>query len=142
MSVLSWLKSAALAATLVAAGSLLAPMPVNAQEVTVLRGSPSRLPPPQPFPSQPYAADQSSDYSPSTYDDDYPYYGDGFPVGDGFGRRFPHRGGFRGGTFHRGFRTGFHGGGFHGGFRGGFHGAGFHGGGFHGGGFHGGGGHR
>ena len=37
MSVLSWLKLATLAVTVVAAGSLLAPAPVQAQ-VTVLRG--------------------------------------------------------------------------------------------------------
>jgi len=149
MSALSWLKPATLAATVVAAGSLLAPAPVQAQEVTVLRGSPSP-------PSAPYSSNQdnnqdnqSSTYSPSSYDDNYPYYGDDFPLGVGdLGRGF-HRGDFlhrgfhgglrRGGFIHRGFRTaglraGFHGAGFHGG--------GFHGGGFHGGGFHGGGGHR
>ena len=124
MSVLSWLKPATLAVSVIAAGSLLAPAPVQAQ-VTVLRGSP-----PQPLqPSvQDNTQDQSSNYSPSGYED-YPYYGDDFPWGvGGVGRGF-HRGGF-----HRGLHAGFHGGGFHGG--------GFHGGGFHGGGFHGGGGHR
>jgi hypothetical protein len=148
MSVLSWLKPATLAVTVVAAGSLLAPAPVQAQ-VTVLRGSPS-------LPSPPYSSNQdnnqdnqSSTYSPSSYDDTYPYYGDDFPLGVGdLGRGF-HRGdslhrGFHGGFhrgdfIHRGFRTG----GFHAGFHGGgFHGGGFHGGGFHGGGAHGGGGHR
>jgi hypothetical protein len=143
MSVLSRLRPAVLAATVVAAASLLALPPVQAQEVTVLRGSPSQ-------PLQPYSSvqdnnqdNQSSSYSPSSYDDGYPYYGDDFPVGVGDGRGF--RGGFhRGDFFHRGFHAGFHGGGFHGGgfHGGGFHGGGFHGGGFHGGGFHGGGGHR
>jgi hypothetical protein len=134
MSVLrSWLKPATLAATVVAAGTLLAPAPVQAQEVTVLRGSPS-LPSP-PYPSN--QDNQSSNYSPSSYDDNYPYYGDDFPLGVGDGRGFRrgdffHRG-FRGGFLHRGFHAGFHGGGFH---------AGFHGRGFSGGGLHGGGGHR
>jgi hypothetical protein len=150
MSFSSWLP-ATLAATVIAAGSLLVPAPVQAQEVTVLRGSPSP-------PSQAYASNQDnnqdnqdnqpSTYSPSSYDDNYPYYGDDFPLGvGGLGRGF-HRGDFihRGlhGGFHRGFHIGFHGGGFHAdGFHGGgFHGGGFHGGGFHGGDFHGGGGHR
>ena len=143
MSVLrSWLRPATLAATVVAAGTLLAPAPVQAQEVTVLRGSPS-------LPSPPYSSNQDkqfSNYSPSSYDDNYPYYGDDFPlgVGDGGGFRrgdFLHRG-FRGGFLHRDFHAGFHGGGFHADFRGrGFH-AGFHGRGFSGGGLHGGGGHR
>jgi hypothetical protein len=136
MSVLSWLKPATLAVTLVAAGSLLAPAPVQAQ-VTVLRGSPSQ--PLQPSVQDNTRDNQSSNYSASGYDD-YPYYGDDFPWGvGGVGRGF-HRGGFRSGDFfHRGFHAGFHGGGFHGRA---FHGGGFHGGGFHGGGFHGGGGHR
>src|ERR1700730_17676283 len=126
MSVLSWLKPATLAVPVVAVGSLLAPAPVQAQ-VTVLRCSPS-------LPSPPYFSNQdnqSSTYSPSSYDDNYPYYGDDFPLGVGdLGRGF-HRGDFR----HRGFRTG----GFHDGFHGGgFHGAGFHPGVFHGGGFGGG----
>ena len=125
MSVLSWLKPVALAVTVVAAGSLLAPAPVQAQ-VTVLRGSPSHALQPS---LQDNTQDQSSNYSPSGYDD-YPYYGDDFPWGvGGVGRGF-HRGGFRRGDF------------FHHGFNAGFHGGGFHGGGFHGGGFHGGGGHR
>jgi hypothetical protein len=141
VSVRSWLKPAMLAAMVVAAGSLLAPAPVQAQEVTVLRGS-------QPRPSPPYPSiydngqdNQSGNYSPSSYDDAYPYYGDGFPLGVGDGRGFrggSHRG-FRGGFHRGGFHAGFHGGGFHGG---GFHGGGFRGGGFSGGGFHGGGGHR
>src|ERR1700682_2975311 len=140
MSVLSWLKPATLAVTVVAAGSLLAPAPVQAQ-VTILRGSPSQ--PLQPFVQDNTQDNQSSNYSPSGYGDDYPYYGDDFPWGGGgVGRGF-HRGGFHDSGFHgRGFHSGgFHGGGFHaGGFHGGgFHGGGFHGGGFHGGGFHGGG---
>jgi hypothetical protein len=137
MSVLSWLKPATIAVIVVAAaGSLLAPAPAQAQ-VTVLRGSPS-----QPYFSVPdnTSDDQSSNYSPSGYGDDYPYYGDDFPLDVGvFDRGFR-----RGDLTHRGFRAGFHGGGFHGGsfHGGGFHGGGFHGGGFGGGGFHGGGGHR
>ena len=123
MPVLSWLKPATLAVIVVAAaGSLLAPAPTQAQ-VTVLRGSPL-----QPYSSVPDNTpdNQSSNYSPSGYGDDYSYYGDDFPLGVGdLGRGF-HRGDFT----HRGF----HGGGFHGG--------GFGGGGFGGGGFHGGGGHR
>src|SRR3981189_1806242 len=123
MSVLrSWLRPATLAATVVAAAILLAPAPVQAQEVTVLRGSPS-------LPWPPYSSNQdnqSSNYSPSGYDDNYPYYGDDFPlgVGDGSGFRrgdFRHRGfhaGFRRGDFlHRGFHAGFHGRGFHAGFQ-------------------------
>jgi hypothetical protein len=136
VSVRSWLKPAVLVAMVVAAGSLWAPAPVEAQEVTVLRGSPPRPSPPYPPIYDNSQDNQSGNYSPSSYDDGYPYYGDGFPAGVGDGR------GFRGG-FHRGFRgglhAGFHGRGFHGG---GFHGGGFHGGGFSGGGFHGGGGHR
>ena len=134
MSVLSWLKPAALAVAVVAAGSLLAPAPVQAQEVTVLRGSlPQPLPPFPPYsdPQNNSQDDQSANYSASNYDDPYSYYGDygdGFPVAAGFGR-FLHRG-----VHARGFT--------HGGFRGGLHASGFHGGGFHGGGFHGGGGHR
>jgi hypothetical protein len=143
MSVLRWLTPAMLAATVIAAGSLLAPSPVQAQNVTVLQGSPT-----QPSPSidcnnpDYYQYCQANDvannqnYSPYDYEDAYPYYGYGFPVGVGVGHRFFHRGGF-----HDGFRR-FHGGFHRGGFRGGgFHGGGFHGGGFHGGGFHGG-GHR
>src|SRR5260370_29425807 len=112
MSVLSWLKPATLAATVVAAGGLLAPAPVHAQDVTVLRGSPSRLSPSQPYASvdcnNPYydqycQGNQSANYSPSGYGDDYPYYGDDFPVRDGVGRRFFHRGGrFHGGRLHAG----------------------------------------
>src|ERR1700730_1099837 len=134
MSVLSWLKPATLAVTVVAVGSLLGPAPVQAQ-VTVLRGSPS-LPTPPYFSNENNNQDnQSSTYSPSSYDDNYPYYGDDFPLGvSDLGRGF-HRSDFP----HRGFRTG----GFHAGFHGGgFHGGGFHGGGFGGGGFHGGGGRR
>jgi hypothetical protein len=128
MSVLNWLRPATFAVTVVAAGSLLAPAPVQAQ-VTVLRGSPSLFSPPY-FSNQDNNQDnQSSTYSPSSYDDNYPYYGDDFPLGVGdLGRGF-HRGDFH----HRAFRTG--------GFHAGFHGGGFHGAGF-GGGFHGGGGHR
>jgi hypothetical protein len=151
MSVLSWLKPAALAVAVVAAGSLSTPAPVLAQEVTVLRGSL-----PQPLPPYSYLQnnsqdDQSANYSASGYDDPYSYYGDygdGFPVGAGFGR-FLHRGvhargftrgGFHGGLHASGFRGGgLHASGFHGG---GLHAGGFHGGGLHGGGFHGGGGHR
>src|SRR3984893_9407434 len=143
---LSWLRPTTLAATFIAAGSFLAPLPVHAQDVTVLRGAPSR-----PSPSQPYASvdcnnpddyqycqdNQSSNYSPPSYGDDYPYYGDGFPVGGG-GPRFSHRGSFHGGFHGGGFQGGgFSGGGFQGG---GFQGGGFHAGGFSGGGFHGGGG--
>src|SRR5580704_13348403 len=103
----------------VAAGSVLASAPVQAQEVTVLRGSPPRPSPPYPSIYDNSQDNQSGNYSPSGYDDSYPYYGDGFPLGVGDGRGF--RGGFhRGNLFHRGFH------------RGGFH-AGFHGGGFHGG---------
>ena len=133
MSVLGWLKPATLIVTVAATGSLLAPAPVQAQ-VTVLRGSPSQAL--QPSSVQDNTLDnQSSNYSPSGYGDDYPYYGDDFPWGvGGVGRGF-HRGGFRSSDFfHRGFHAGFHGGG--------FHGRAFQGGGFHGGGFHGGGGHR
>src|SRR3981189_3662883 len=131
MSVLrSWLRPATLAATVVAAGTLLAPAPVQAQEVTVLRGSPSL-----PSPAYPSNQDnQSSNYSPSGYDDNYPYYGDDFPlgVGDGSGFRrgdFRHRG-FHAGFHGRGFRAGLHGGGFHAGLHGGGFHAGLHGGGF------------
>jgi hypothetical protein len=135
MSVRSRLKLAMLAAMVVAAGSVSASAPVQAQEVMVLRGSPPRPLPPS-FVYDNSQDNQSGNYSPSSYDDAYPYYGDGFPVG-GDGRGF-HRGFRRGDLFHRGFR-----GGLHAGFRGGgFHGGGFHGGGFSGGGFHGGGGHR
>jgi len=139
MPALAWLKPATLAAAVVAVGCLLAPAPLQAQEVTVLRGSPS--PPSPPYFSVPgnNPDNQFSTYSPSGYDDSYPYYGDDFPLGVGdLGNRF-HRGDFR----HRGFHAGFRRGGFaHRGFRtGGLH-AGFHGGGFHGAGFHGGGGHR
>src|SRR5437588_1099386 len=118
MSVLSWLKPAMLAVTVIAAGSLLGPTPVQAQ-VTVLRGSPSQPSLPQPYSSvQDNNQDQSSNYAPSGYDD-YPYYGDDFPWGGGgVGRGF-HRGGFH--------ASGFHGRGFH---SGGFHGGGFHAGGF------------
>ena len=132
MSVLGWLKPATLALTVAATGSLLASAPVHAQ-VTVLRGSPSQAL--QPSSLQDNTQDnQSSNYSPSGYGDDYPYYGDDFPWGvGGVGR------GFHRGSFHRGFNAGFHGGGFHGRA---VHAGGFHGGGFHGGGFHGGGGHR
>jgi|HubBroStandDraft_4_1064222.scaffolds.fasta_scaffold00305_8 hypothetical protein len=145
MSVLRWLKPAMLAATVVTAGSLSAAAAAQAQDVTVLRGSPAR--PSQPYSSidcnNPYYAqycqdNQSIDYSPLGYDDNYPDYWGDFPFGFGDGR-----------GFHRGFRAGFHRGGFHrGGFnragfhRGGFHPGGFHPGGFSGGGFHGGGGHR
>ena len=103
MSLLSWLKPATLAVTLVAAGSLLAPAPVQAQ-VTVLRGSPSQ--PLQPSVQDNTQDNQSSNYSASGYDD-YPYYGDDFPWGiGGVGRGF-HRGGFRSGDFfHRGFHAG------------------------------------
>src|SRR5580704_8099284 len=121
----------------VAAGSLLAPAPVQAQEVTVLRGSPPRPSPPYPPIYDNGQDNQSGNYSPSSYDDAYPYYGDGFPLGVGDGRGF--RGGVHGGFHRGGFHAGFHGGGFHGG---GFRGGGFRGGGFSGGGFHGGGGHR
>ena len=145
MSVPGWLRPATLAVTIITGGSLLVPAPVQAQSTTVLRGSPSR--PTQPSPidcNNPYYSQycqggQASNYSPDSYGDDYPYYGDDFPDGFGSGRRFDHRGGFRN-DFHRGgfraggLRSGFHGGGFHGG--------GFSGGGFHGGGFSGGGGHR
>jgi hypothetical protein len=124
---------ATLAATVVAAGSLLAPAPLHAQEVTILRGS---APPREPY--APVQDDnQSSNYSPSGYGDAYPYYGDDLPLG--IGRGFHDR-------FHRRFNAGFHGrafrGGFHRGFSGAFHGGSFHGGGSSGGGFHGGGGHR
>jgi hypothetical protein len=140
MSFLSRLKPAMLAATVVATASLLTLPPVQAQEVTVLRGSPAQPLPPYSSVQDNNQDNQSSSYSPSSYDDGYPYYGDDFPAGIGDGRGF--RGGFhRGDFFHRGFRGGgFHGGGFHGrGFHAGFHGGGFHGG-FHGGGFSG--GHR
>jgi hypothetical protein len=134
MSVLSWLKPAALAVAVVAAGSLLVPAPVQAQEVTVLRGSL-----PQPLPPYSYLQnnsqdDQSANYSASGYDDPYSYYGDygdGFPVGAGFGR-FLHRGVHARGFTHGGFHGGLHASGFRGGgFRGGFHGGGLHGGGGH-----------
>jgi hypothetical protein len=91
MSVLSWLKPATLAVTVVAAGSLLAPAPVQAQ-VTVLRGSPSQ--PLQPSVQDNNQDNQSSNYSTSGYGDDYPYYGDDFPWGGGGIGRGSHRGGF------------------------------------------------
>jgi hypothetical protein len=137
MSVLSWLKPATLA-LIVVAGSVLAPASVQAQ-VTVLRGSPSQ--PLQPSVQDNTQDNQSSNYSPSIYGDDYPYYGDDFTWGvGGVGRGFHRNGSFDRG-FHRNgsFDRGFHAGGFHGRA---FHAGGFHGGGFHGGGFHGGGGHR
>jgi hypothetical protein len=127
VSVFSWLRPAMLVATVVVASSLLAPAPLRAQEVTILRGSPAQ-------PREPYAPvpddNQSSNYSPSGYGGDYPYYGDDFPVGigRGFHGRFD-RGFHR--RFRRGLNTGFHGGASHGGFQRGFSG-----------GFHGGGGHR
>jgi hypothetical protein len=128
MSVLSWLKPTTLAATVVVAGSLLASASVQAQDVTVLRGTSSQ-PPASIDCNNPYYAQycQTYDawynqyYSPDSYGDAYPYYGYGLPVGVGVGRGFFH-----------------HGGGFHGG----VHGGAFHGGDFHGGGGHGGGGHR
>lgn len=153
MSVLRWLKPAMLAATVVAAGSLSATPAAQAQDVTVLRGSPAKPSPPyssidcnNPNYAQYCQDNQPTDYSPSSYDDNYPYYGGDFPVGFGDGRAF-HRG------FHHGFRAGFHREGFHrggfnragfhrGGFHPGFHAGGFHAGGFSGGGFHGGSGHR
>jgi hypothetical protein len=128
MSILSWLRPITLAATVVVGSGLLAP--VQAQDVTVLRGTP-----PQPAPTidcnnpyyaqycQAYDAWYSQYYSANDYGDAYPYYGYGLPVGVGLGFGFSHRGNF------------------HGGFHGGLHGGSFHGGGFHGGG-HGGGGHR
>ena len=161
MAVRSWLKPATLAVMVAAVGSLAAPVPVQAQDVTVLRGSQ-----PQSAPSidcsNPYYyqycqagdAGNGQNYSPYGYDSGYPYYDSGFPhygygsLGVGVGHRFFNRRGFHGGGFNRGFRGigiqggfrgGVHGGGFHGG---GFHGGGFHGGGFHGGGFHGGSFHR
>jgi hypothetical protein len=145
MSVSSWLKPATLAATVIVAAGLLASAPVQAQAVTVLRGSPPQSSSPIDC-SNPYYdqycqandAGNNQNYSSYGYGDDYPYYGYGFPVGFGDGRGFFRRGGFHGG-FHRG---GFHGGFHRGGFHGGFHRGGFHGGGFHGGGFQGGGGHR
>jgi hypothetical protein len=143
------LRRTVLAATVLVTAALAAAMqPAQAQDTTVLRGSP-----PTPASSvdcsnpyyyqycQDYAAWQDQNYPlssygqnyvPDIYGDTYPYYGYGFPVGVGVGLGFVHHRGFEGGG-------GFHGGGFHGG---GFHGGGFHGGGFHGGGFHGGGGHR
>src|ERR1700682_2301147 len=97
MSVLSWLKPAMLAATVVATGSLLVPAPVRAQEVTVLRESPARPSPPYSSVYDNNQGNQSSTYSPSSYDDAYPYYGDYFPLGVGDGRGF--HGGFRRGGF-------------------------------------------
>ena len=142
MSALSWLKPATIAATVVVAGTLLAAAPVQAQGVTVLRGSP----PPQPAASvdcnNPYYSQycqsyndwynqyygQNQNYSASDYGDTYPYYGYGLPVGVGLGFGFRHD---HDGRFHERF----HGGNFHEAFHaGGFHGGGFHGGGFHGGG--------
>lgn len=147
MSVLSWLKPATLATMVVAAGSLVAPAPAQAQNVTVLRGSPplssSSIDCSNPYYSQYCQANDAGNnqnYSPYGYDDAYPYYGYGFsdygygfPAGVGVGHRFFNRGGFNRGGFHRGFRGA--------GIRGGFRGGGFHRGGF-GAGFHGGGGHR
>ena len=127
MSLLNWVKPATLAATVVVAGSLLAAAPVQAQDVTVLRGAP-----PQPAAAvdcnnlyyaqycQAYNAWYNQYYSAYDYGDTYPYYGYGLPVGAGLGFGFFHH--------DRDFHGGFRGGGFHGG--------------FHGGGFHGGGGHR
>ena len=119
MSVLSWLKPATLATTIVAVGSLFAPAPVQAQDVTVLRGSPTQSSPSidcnNPYYYQYCQASEpgnNQNYSPYDYEDAYPYYGYGFPVRVGIGHRFSHRGGF-----HAGFRRihgGFHGGGFHG----------------------------
>ena len=135
MSALSWLKPTTLAATVVVAGTLLVAAPVQAQDVTVLRGSPAPQPAATVDCNDPYYAN-NPDYAQycqayeawlnQYYGDAYPYYGYGVPVGIGLGFGFFHHGG--------NFHDGFHGGGFHGG--------GFHGGGFHGGGGHGGGGHR
>src|SRR5438477_821893 len=109
-----------LAVTIVAASSL--PATAQAQETTVLRGSPSR-----PYPSvdcsNPYYSrycqdNQSSGDSPEGYASDYPYYGDSFPVVVGVRRRFFHHhgGGFHSNVHRGGFRSGvFHGGGSHGG---------------------------
>jgi hypothetical protein len=161
MSVLRWSKPAALAATIVVAGSLLAPAPVQAQTVTVLRGSP-----PQSSSSidcsNPYnyeycrTSDASSNqyYSPygygasSSIDCSNPYNYQYCQTSDassnqyyspyGYGDDFPYYGyGFPVGLgFGRDF---FHHGRFHGGFhRGGFHNGFVHRGGFRGGGFHGG----
>ena len=140
MSDLSWLKPTALAATVVVVGTLFMAAPTQAQDVTVLRGSPSSQPAASVDCNNPYYAQYCQAYDAwlsqyySTYGDAYPYYGYGVPVGIGLGFGFIHHGD----RFHEGFH-----GGFHEGFHGGFHGGGFHGGGFHGGGFHGGGGgHR
>jgi hypothetical protein len=92
MSVLSWLKPTTLAATVVVAGSLLAATSAQAQDVTVLRGTP-----PQPAASvdcnnpyyaqycQTYDAWYNQYYSPYNYGDAYPYYEYGLPVGVGVG---------------------------------------------------------
>jgi hypothetical protein len=148
MSSLSWLKPATLAATVVVAGTLLAAAPVQAQDITVLRGSPPSRPAASVDCNNPYYSQycqaydawynqnygQNQYYSTYDYGDAYPYYGYGLPVGVGLGFGF----------FHHDHDGRFHGGGFHAGnFHGGFHGGGFHGGGVHGGGgFHGGGGRR
>lgn len=137
MSALNRLKPATLAVTVVLAGSLLPVMQIQAQEVTILRGSP----PSQPAAAidcnnpyyfqycQEYDAWASQYYSAPDYADLYPYYdypyyyGYGLPAGAAIGFRFAHH--------HGNFHGGVHGGQFHGG---GSHDGGSHGGGFHGGG--------
>jgi len=123
MSALDWLKPA-----VVVAGAFFATAPAQAQDVTVLRGSP-----PRPTASidcnDPYYAQYcpSSGASSAPYDGvyhyggSYPYYSYAVPVG--VRHRFHlHRGG---NSHNRLSRAGFHGGGFSGG---GFHGIGFGGG--------------
>jgi len=121
MSVFNWLRPAALAATIIAASNLLAPAPVQAQGITVLRGSTPQRYSPIDCNNPDYARycqdNQPSSYSAYSDENDYPYYGDDFPLAVGVGHRFVHRGSFhdgrvRGGVFHGG---GFHGVGFHGG---------------------------
>src|ERR1700729_2289608 len=99
MSSLSWLKPATLAATAVVAGALLAATPVQAQDVTILRGSALSQPtaavdcnnPDYSQYCQAYESwynqyyGQNQYYSTYDYSDAYPYYGYGFPVGVGLG---------------------------------------------------------
>ena len=86
MFVFSWLKPATLAAMVIVAAGLLASAPVQAQAVTVLRGSPPQSSSPIDC-SNPYYdqycqandAGNNQNYSSYGYGDDYPYYGYGYP---------------------------------------------------------------
>src|SRR5437762_7481746 len=84
MSVFSWLRPAALAATIIAASNLLAPAPAQAQGITVLRGSTPQRYSPIDCNDPDYARycqdNQPSSYSAYSDENDYPYYGDDFPL--------------------------------------------------------------